>query len=113
MELTVRSKFWVEQAGELVLSDWRIELLEAIDDTGSLTAGCARLNVAYRVGWGKIKEIERRLGIALLDSRTGGADGGSTRLTDAGRDLVVRYRRFRAGLPELIRQRFEEEFGQL
>ncbi|HZB94932.1 MAG TPA: hypothetical protein VE268_03135 [Herpetosiphonaceae bacterium] len=63
MELTVRSKFWVEQAGELVLSDWRIELLEAIDDTGSLTAGCARLNVAYRVGWGKIKEIERRLGM--------------------------------------------------
>jgi molybdate transport repressor ModE-like protein len=49
----------------------------------------------------------------LLDSRTGGADGGSTQLTDEARDLVARYRRFRAGLLELIRQRFEEEFGQL
>ncbi len=113
MTLTIRSKFWVEQDGELVLSDWRIDLLQAIEETGSLSAACVRMNVAYRVGWGKIKEIERRLGIPLLHSRSGGTEGGSTQLTEQGRVLVARYRRFQAGLPELIRRRFEEEFGQV
>jgi molybdate transport system regulatory protein len=112
MPLIVRSKFWVEQDGELVLSDWRVELLEATDAAGSLAAGCAQMNVPYRVGWGKIKEIEGRLGIRLLESRSGGSEGGSTHLTEEGRALIARYRRFQAGLPELIRQRFAEEFGQ-
>ncbi len=111
MTLTIRSKFWVEQDGELVLSDWRIDLLQAIEETGSLSAACARMNVAYRVGWGKIKEIERRLGVPLLESRSGGPEGGSTQLTEQGRALLARYRRFQSGLPDLIRRRFEEEFA--
>jgi molybdate transport system regulatory protein len=111
MTLTIRSRFWVEQDGELVLSDWRVKLLETIDELGSLAAASTHLNVPYRVAWGKIKEIEARLGVALLESRTGGAAGGSTQLTEAGRATVARYHRFQQGLPELIKQRFEEEFG--
>jgi molybdate transport system regulatory protein len=109
--LKVRSKFWVEQAGELVLSDWRIDLLEAIEATGSLAAASTRLNVPYRVAWGKIKQIERRLGYRLIKGQTGGPSGGSTQLTPEGNDLLIRYRRFQAGLPELIQRRFDEEFG--
>lgn len=112
MTLTVHSKIWVEQAGELVLSDWRIELLEAIDATGSLSAAAALLDVPYRVAWGKIKQIERRLGYPLIKGHSGGASGGSTTITPEGRELALRYRRFQAGLPELIQQRFEEEFGR-
>ena len=110
MPLTIRSKFWIEDEGELVFSDWRAELLEAIQTTGSLAAAAAQLNVPYRVAWGKLKQIEDRLGFPLLQSQSGGASGGSTQLTERGRALVSRYRRFQAGLPELIQRRFEEEF---
>ena len=112
MNLEVRSKCWVEKDGELVLSDWRVDLLQAIDELGSLTAAAERYNVAYRVAWGKIKEIEARLGIALLEGHSGGAGGGGTRLTPAGRELIERYNRFREGLPDLIAQRFAEVFDQ-
>ncbi len=113
MELTVRSKFWFERDGELVLSDWRVALLEAIEATGSLSAASTRLNVPYRVAWGKLKQIEKRLGVALLQSQSGGSAGGSTQLTAEARDLVARFRRFEAGLPELIQQHFEREFGSV
>jgi molybdate transport system regulatory protein len=109
--LEIHSKFWVEREGELVLSDWRVRLLEAIDATGSLAAASAQLHVPYRVAWGKLKQIEKRLGFPLLHSHSGGAAGGSTRLTNEARDLVARYQRFRAGLPELVQQHFEAEFG--
>ena len=112
MRLTVRSRCWVEQDGMLVLSDWRVDLLAAVDELGSLSAAAERFEVAYRVAWGKVKEIEARLGYALLEGHSGGLGGGGTRLTPAGRELVARYNRFRAGLAELIERRFEAEFGE-
>lgn len=111
MRYTIRSKCWVEDDGQLVLSDWRVDLLMAVDQLGSLSAAAEQFDVAYRVAWGKIKEIEAQLGIALLQGRSGGADGGGTRLTPAGRDLVARYNRFRNGLSALIEQRFADAFA--
>lgn len=106
-------KCWAERDGELVLSDWRIDLLMAVEEHGSLSAAAAEFDVAYRVAWGKIRDIELRLGIPLLESRSGGSGGGGSSLTPEGRDLVARYRRFRAGLDELVERRFAEEFGDL
>lgn len=111
--VTIFVKCWAEAEGEVALSDWRIELLALADECGSLSAAAQRMDVAYRVAWGKLRDIERRLGIRLLEGRTGGAGGGGSALTPAGRDLVARYRRFRAGLDELVQQRFAEEFGDL
>lgn len=108
--MNVRSKCWVEVDGALVLSDWRVDLLQAVDELGSLTAAAERFDVAYRVAWGKIKEIEARLGFPLLEAHSGGAGGGGARLTPQGRDVVARYNQFRTGLPELIEQRFAAVF---
>ncbi len=112
MQWQIRSKCWVELEGELILSDWRVDLLVAVDELGSLAAAAERFNVAYRVAWGKIKEIETRLGVALLEGHSGGVGGGGAQLTPAGRDLVARYNHFRTGLPELIERRFAEAFDQ-
>ncbi len=111
MSLIVRSKCWVEDDGALVLSDWRVDLLAAVDELGSISAAAQHYAVAYRVAWGKIKEIEERLGYPLLEGYSGGVGGGGTRLTAAGRELVARYNRFREGLAELIERRFRAEFG--
>ncbi len=112
MQLQVHSKCWVELSGMLVLSDWRVDLLMAVDELGSLSAAAERYDVAYRVAWGKIKDIEARLGITLLEGRSGGVGGGGTQLTPAGRDLVARYNSFRDGLSEEIERRFAEAFGE-
>lgn len=112
MTRRIRSKCWVEDDGALVLSDWRVDLITAVDELGSLSAAAEHFDVAYRVAWGKIKEIEERLGYAVLEGYSGGVGGGGTRLTASGRELVARYNRFRAGLAELIERRFEAEFGE-
>lgn len=109
--LEIRVKCWAERDGMLALSDWRIDLLAAADELGSLRAAAAAFSVSYRVAWEKLHQIERCLGVRLLEGRSGGAGGGGSRLTPAGRDLVQRYRRFRAGLDELVEQRFAEAFA--
>jgi len=61
---------------------------------------------------GKIKEIERNLGVRLVESEVGGLGGGQTRLTPEGEQLLARYRAFRAAAEADIRRDFAEAFGR-
>jgi molybdate transport system regulatory protein len=107
----VRSKVWVERGDAVLLSEWRVLLLETVDETGSLARAARRLGVPYRTAWDRLKETEQRLGVGLLATESGGAEGGGSRLTAEARDLVARFRRVTAGVAELVERRFREEFG--
>jgi len=109
--LEPRSKFWIELEGEAVLSDWRVALLEAIDRTGSLARAAEEMGVPYRSAWQKIKESEERLGIRLIDTQSGGIEGGGSVLTDAAQDLLRRYHQFIDGLAESVDRRFRQAFA--
>ena len=109
--LEPRSKLWIERDGEVVISDWRLMLLEGIDRTGSLTRAVEEMKVPYRTAWQRLKESEERLGVRLVETQSGGAEGGGSTLTDAARDLLRRYRQFSDGLDELVDRRFRQAFG--
>jgi molybdate transport system regulatory protein len=103
---------WIEKDGEVVLSEWRVGLLEAIADTGSISAAAAKLKVPYHRAWDKLEEMEKGLGLKLVATQTGGSGGGGARLTSAGLDYVEKFRRFEAGFQEQIERRFVEVFGR-
>lgn len=111
--VNVHSKVWLERDGRVALSAWRIALLEAVHEAGSLAAAAARIGVPYRTAWYKLREIEQQLGLRLLDTQSGGPDGGHTTLTPEAVDIVRRFRRASRGVEELVRERFESEFPEL
>lgn len=108
--LVVRSKIWIERNDVVVISDWRVELLEAIDAHGSLRRAAEQLNVPYRTAWDRVKATEAALGIRLLDTESGGADGGGSHLTPQAREVCRRFRRMTSGVQEVITRRFQTEF---
>ncbi|MEE8370286.1 MAG: LysR family transcriptional regulator, partial [Dehalococcoidia bacterium] len=83
-----------------------------IERTGSLARAAETMEVPYRTAWYKLKESEEQLGIRLLETQSGGADGGHSTLTAEARQLVRRFRRMNAGISDLVSQRFEAEFGE-
>jgi molybdate transport system regulatory protein len=111
--LEIRSKIWIERGEEVVLSEWRVELLEAIDAHGSLSRAAEALEVPYRTAWERVKATEAELGVRLLESQSGGADGGGSLLTAEARDLCRRFRRVSGGIQEVVSRRFAAEFGEL
>ncbi len=106
----VQTKIWIERGGKVVFSDWRAGLLQAIEETGSLSAAAERMDVPYRTAWYKLKEIEGQLGVRLVTTHSGGSDGGGSSLTPEGRDILRRFRRICRDVEELVRRRFEREF---
>lgn len=108
--MDVKSNIWLEVNGQVVLSNWRIQLLKAIQQTGSISQAAKVMDISYRRAWQKIQESEERLGFKLVETQTGGAGGGGAQLTPEGQDIIARYSAFTEGLNSLIQARFEEVF---
>jgi len=106
-------KLWVESDGRLVMSDYRLRLLELIGETGSLAHAAAALGLSYRRAWGKVKELESNLGIHLVESEAGGAGGGHTSLSPQAIALVAAYRRFRERAEAGVAEAFEAQLRPL
>lgn len=100
--------------GKVVLSEWRVELLAAIGETGSLAQAAERLDVPYRTALSKLEEVEERLGVKLLETQSSGAaEGGGSQMTPAARDLIERFRPVAGGVAALVDKRFRAELADL
>lgn len=111
--MQVKSNVWIEIDGRVALSRWRVALLEAVQETGSISAAAAQMKISYRRAWDKIRECEDRLGVKLLETQVGGSGGGGASLTAAGREYVERFHALSTGLDMQLRQRFQELFVDL
>jgi molybdate transport system regulatory protein len=109
-ELAPHDNLWVERNGLVVLSRWRIRLLQAIEETGSISAAARRMDVEYHRAWEKLAEMEKGLDVQLVDRQVGGSAGGGARLTAVGRDYIARFNSFEQGIDELIASRFRQSF---
>jgi molybdate transport system regulatory protein len=106
-----RLKIWIEGAdGRVALSDWRAGLLEAIARHGSLVGAAREMGVPHRTAWQRLREMEDRLGVKLVEASSGGAAGGTSRLTPEAEDLVRRFEAVRAGLDDQVAERFTRLF---
>ena len=74
------------------IDDRRIELLEQIERTGSITRAAKTLGMSYRAAWNAVDALHNLAGEALVATQSGGSAGGGTRLTPAGERLVRTYR---------------------
>jgi molybdate transport system regulatory protein len=113
MMFQAKANFWIETNGQVALSSWRVRLLEAVAETGSISAAASRMGVSYHRAWDKIHECEERLGVKLVETQTGGSGGGGSQLTPAAIDFIQRFRAFSDGLHDTITARFQDSFGSL
>jgi molybdate transport system regulatory protein len=78
--------------GEQALGPGKIRLLELIGETGSISAAGRAMKMSYRRAWMLINELNLMFRDPLVEARPGGANGGGASLTEAGTDVVRRYR---------------------
>ena len=70
----------------------KIALLEAIRETGSISAAARKLRMSYRRAWVLVDDLNRRLSAAVVEAAPGGKSGGGATLSPTGHKLVALYR---------------------
>lgn len=91
-QFTVHGRLWIEGPDGTVLGHGRVELLEKIDELGSLSAAANALGMSYRYAWKLVKSMNEHSGAPLLTLNAGGRGGGHASLTSAGKEAVAAYR---------------------
>jgi len=108
--LRPRFNLWLESDGQVVISLWRVRLLEAIRKSGSITAAAEIMQVPYRRAWERLHEMETILGFPLVETEIGGVGGGGAQLSPRAVELVQRFHAFAEGLDEEIDRRYRAAF---
>lgn len=78
------------------LGPGKIELLEGIRDTGSISAAGRRMKMSYKRAWLLVDSLNQAFRQPVVVAQHGGKAGGGAALTPFGADLVARYRRVEA-----------------
>jgi molybdate transport system regulatory protein len=89
----LRFRMRVSDGDRIAVGPGKIALLEAIGNTGSITAAAKSLDMSYRRAWLLLDELNRSLEHPAVDSAKGGLQGGGSSLTEAGQQLITLYRR--------------------
>ena len=100
-------KVWLaDDDDQGILGDGKWQILKTIEETGSLTAACKKLNLTYRRTWGDLKKIELMLGFPLLERSRGGTEGGTSQLSPQGKKLVNAFDAFHQSVDDTINDAF-------
>jgi molybdate transport system regulatory protein len=102
----VQFRLRITRGADIAVGPGKVDLLEAIAKTGSITAAARTLGMSYRRAWLLVDTMNRCFKRPVVETEAGGKRGGGTRLTDIGAEALRRYRRVeklagRAGAAEL------------
>ena len=93
---------------EIAFGPGKADLLDAIAATGSISSAGKQLGMSYRRTWLLVDSMNGCFQKPLVETTTGGIQGGGTRLTDDGIDVLKRYRQLQADIQTLSAQYFPE-----
>ena len=90
-QLTLDAELRLRLDGHDLGGTRRIALLAQIARLGSITQAAKAAGLSYKGAWNAIEAMSNLAGEPLLERSVGGKDGGSTRLTPRGEQLVRNF----------------------
>ncbi len=103
-------KVWIEDSEEnLVFGGGKTQILELIDETGSISEASKRAGMNYKKAWSHIKILQEYIDDELVIVNKGRNTGGTT-LTPKAKELVEKFKTFRREVREFSENRFNELF---
>lgn len=91
MSYTIKSRIWIESDGNMLLGEGRMQLLKAIEETGSLSKAAKSLNLSYKKAWHLLDSINKSAKRPATINTIGGKGGGGAQLTDYGKSLITTF----------------------
>ncbi len=103
MEIRPKFKLWLEnEDGTFVIGEGMCKLLENIENTGSLSEAAKKSEISYAHAWKKIRKMEAHFGATIVEKTRGGTGGGSSLLSQKGKDLLEKYKKIEKKIENTI-----------
>lgn len=108
----LRATFQIKIGREIVFYGPGVhQLLQLIDEFGSLSNACRHMGISYTKGRKIISTMEDQLGEPVLETRQGGKTGGSSYLTEAAKKMMQQYHAFFEEADAALQEIFTKHFS--
>lgn len=92
MSARARFRLRIYNDSVVAVGPGKVDLLEAIAQTGSISAAARSLKMSYRRAWMLVETLNQSLEQPAVVTVTGGTHGGGARLSEVGEEIIRRYR---------------------
>lgn len=91
----VTGSLWIECEGERFFGPGRAELLERIEETGSINKAAKSMGMSYKKAWEMINSLNAQTSKPFVITQTGGEKGGGSIITEEAKKLIVYHQELR------------------
>jgi len=98
----IRFRCWIEIDGVKFFGPGPAELLELIEQEGSIAKAAKQMGMSYKKAWDMVDDLNARGREPYVESRKGGEKGGGASLTKTGKAMVAQYRRLATKLQKIV-----------
>lgn len=106
-DISLKTQLRLMHGAEIALGPGKADLLAAIDEAGSISAGGRKLGMSYRRAWLLVDTMNRCFKEPLVSSAAGGSGGGGAQLTEFGREVLQEYRAMQVAVEQVTAMHFK------
>lgn len=100
-----RTRIRVLFGSAFAIGPGKADLLQAVEEAGSISEAARQMNMSYRRAWLLIDTMNRCFREPVVDTATGGKGGGGARITSFGKTVLRQYRAMEASASASVAKR--------
>ena len=109
MKRQIRPRLRISLGSDIALGPGKVELLEFLQQTGSITKAAGQMGLSYMRAWTLIRTMNRCFRQPLVVATRGGSKGGGgAELTETGRRALELYQNMNATCLKSVRPDWNE-----
>ena len=109
--MEIEGRIWFKKKGKNLLGNGRVELLEKIDEHGSISKASKAMKMSYKAAWDMVDAMNNLSDEPLVQKVTGGKNGGGAQVTQVGKELINTFKKFKEFYNALLLKVDEDELS--
>lgn len=101
MKFKLNGRVWIE-GEERFMGIGRFQLLEHIEQTGSISAAAKKMGMSYKRAWDLVQSMNSQSDTPMISTQAGGERGGGAILTEEGKRWVTLYSHLQQKFQEFL-----------
>jgi molybdate transport system regulatory protein len=107
----VNGSLWIEGDGTRFWGPGPVELLQRIEETGSINQAAKKMNMSYKKAWEIVNRLNGMSNSPLVITATGGEKGGGSSISDEARQMIALHQSLRERFRKFLEQETEKLKG--
>jgi molybdate transport system regulatory protein len=102
--LHLNGRLWLEHDGHRFFGPGPVQLLELIEETGSISKAAKKMTMSYKKAWDIVNNLNTTANKPLVITSTGGEKGGGSSISREARELIDWYKQLRERFNTFLEQ---------